>query len=354
MIRDIIDKTMEYLRIPAVVGHEQFFMRYLEQDYKNLGLDVYRHDNYLAVSGKNPLGAILCAHIDRHGLISLGKDEYVYAAQYIREIKYGENNRLARQQLEAVAKRFEGERIYAYDTQSGQRLGEGLIDTCNPCMLDGDALFFIDDMDTIDAGVPLAYARTASYEQGRLKGQIDNAISLGVLYELFKEGFEGTAIFSTEEEIGKSWVHIQSYLEFEHIQTQNLIILDTSPYTESHIIDKGHIIFRRQDMSGQFNGDLVDAMIKRAESMDIPYQIKDEMLLNQGKSADQLGSTELGRLIQHTQGTWNGATVQIPTMMYHTSNETTTMQAIHNYFLFLRSLVITDKIMPSAVKALDC
>ena len=47
-----------------------------------------------------------------HGLISIGDDEYVYAAQYMKEIKYGQNNRLARQQLEGIAKRFEGEKDF--------------------------------------------------------------------------------------------------------------------------------------------------------------------------------------------------------------------------------------------------
>ncbi len=330
--------------MPAVVGHEQFFMDLLERDFKKLKLSVYRHERYIAVSGKYPLSAVICAHIDRHGLISIGDDEYVYAAQYMKEIKYGENNRLARKQLEGIAKRFEGEEIFAYNDDSGERLGEGVIETCNPCMLNGDALFFVQDMETMESGVPLAYARTASFEDKYLKGQIDNVISIGVVYELFKQGFQGTAILATEEEISKSWLHIRAHLELEKIKTHNLIVLDTSPYLGQAVIEEGHIVFRGRDMSGEFNQSLVQLLRDRAEDLSYPYQVKDEVMLAAGKTVEQLGSTELGRLVQNTEGKWNGATVQIPTLMYHTSNETTTTRAIENYFLFLRNILIEDPI----------
>ena len=353
MIESIVSKTIEYLGVPAVVGHEQLFMDLLEWDFNKLKLSVYRHERYIAVSGKEPLSAILCAHIDRHGLISIGDDEYVYAAQYMKEIKYGENNRLARQQLESIAKRFESEEIFAYDDDSGERLGKGVIETCNPCMLNGDALFFVQDMETIESGVPLAYARTASFEDSHLKGQIDNVISLGVVYELFKQGFQGTAILATEEEIGKSWLHIKAYLELEKAETQNLIVIDTSPYADQDIIEEGHIVFRGRDMSGKFNKTLVQLLRNRADDLGLSYQVKDEVMLASGKTVEQLGSTELGRLIQNTDGKWNGATVQIPTLMYHTSNETTTTQAIENYFLFLSNILIDDPISSLSVKKVE-
>ncbi|MCB1650632.1 MAG: hypothetical protein KDI46_01110 [Alphaproteobacteria bacterium] len=350
MIETIISKTIEYLGVPSVVGHEQCFMDFLERDFQALGLEIHRQAQYLVVSGRNPSSAIVCAHIDRHGLISLGDDEYVYAAQYIKEIKYGENNRLAQQQLESIARRFEGEDIYAYDRVSGVRLGQGVIEICNPCMLNGDALFFVKDMASMRAGVPLAYARTARYEDGALKGQLDNAISLGVIYTLFQQGFQGTAILTTEEEIGKSWLHILDYLEAEALETRNLVVIDTSPYTDQAIINNGPVVFRSRDMSGVFNAELVGAMKERAESLGLDFQVKDEVLLAAGKTVEQLGSTELGRLVKGTQGRWNGATVQIPTLMYHTSNETTTAQAIGNFWLFLASILIENPLSVLCVR----
>ncbi|MAI60824.1 MAG: hypothetical protein CMH29_00150 [Micavibrio sp.] len=344
MIQSIIDKTMEYLSVPAVVGHEQLFMDFLESDYKKCKLSVYKHERYIVVSGAEPQSAIISAHIDRHGLISLGNDEYVYAAQYLKEIKYGVNNRLAQEQVQSIAERFDGEHIYAYDPATGEKLGQGKIETCNPCIQSGDAIFFVQDMDKISHGIPLAYARTARHVDDYLKGQIDNALSLGVVYELFRQGFKGTAILTTEEEIGKSWIHIQAYLEQEKIETKNLIILDTSPFTDEEPIKQGHLILRNRDMSEIFNTDLVQALKVRAEELGLVYQVKDEAMIASGKTVEQLGSTELGRLVQGTQGRWNGATIQIPTLMYHTSKETTTTRAIENYFLFLNDILVQNRL----------
>ncbi len=339
--QEIAEKTISYLSIPAVVGYEHIFMAAIEADFKNLGLQVDRQDRYVAVSsGDNKQHPIISAHLDRHGLISLGGNEYVYAAQYIKEIKYGQNNRLAQKQLEDIARRFEGEGVFAYNPDSKEKLGVGVIGVCKPCMEGGDALFTIDDMPEIAAGIPLAYTRAAVYENDFLKGQIDNAISLAFVYYLFKSGFKGTALFTTEEEIGKSWLHIRDYLTTHAIETQNLLILDTSPYTEQSVIDDGNVIFRKRDMSGEFNVVLVDQLIERAKSLNIPFQVKDQEMLAKGKTIDQLGSTELGRLIDGSAGQWNGATVQIPTLMYHTSNETTTDVAIYNYFSYLKNILI--------------
>jgi putative aminopeptidase FrvX len=88
MIDLIVKKTKEYLSVPSVVGHEKVFMEYLQDDFEDAGFTVFDYEGLLAVQGSAPDSAIICAHIDRHGLISLGDDEYVYAAQYMREIKY--------------------------------------------------------------------------------------------------------------------------------------------------------------------------------------------------------------------------------------------------------------------------
>lgn len=102
-IETVIAKTMEYLAVPSVVGHEQFFIDYLKKDFEAIGMQGVKHHGLLEIHGDKPHAAIVCAHIDRHGLISLGKGEYAYAAQFIREIKYGEANRASRRELRASA-----------------------------------------------------------------------------------------------------------------------------------------------------------------------------------------------------------------------------------------------------------
>jgi putative aminopeptidase FrvX len=341
-IETIIAKTMEYLAVPAVVGHEQFFIEYLRKDFEAIGMRGVKHPGILEVYGEKPHAAIVCAHIDRHGLISLGKGEYAYAAQYVKEIKYGEANRSSRRELEGLGKRFAGETVFAYDPRTNDRLGEGVIEVCHPMMLMGEALFFIQGMKAVKHDIPVAYARTAREQDGYLKGQIDNALSLGVIYALYKNGYQGTTLFSTEEEIGKSWTHIAAYLKKSKIDNKTLIVIDTSPFVDAKPIDEGMVIFRNRDMSAKFNPALVSALKTRCSVMEIPYQVKDEVLLSKGKSVSQLGSTELGRLVQNTKKKWSGATVQVPTMMYHTSNETTSRLAIRNYFRFLKNILIDD------------
>jgi putative aminopeptidase FrvX len=331
-------KTINYLSLPCVVGHEQFFFNSLYNEFKSLGLQVCKYEGLLEIRGSKPLSGMICAHIDRHGLISIGHGEYVYAAQYVKEIKYGQNNRASQKEIASITKRFEGESVFAYNPHTGERLGSGIIKTCDPWLLQGDALFEIEGLNKVELGFPLAYARTARIEGGFLKGQIDNAVSIATIYTLFKNGFQGTALLTTEEEIGKSWTHIAAYLVESEIKTRDIIVIDTSPYANPEPIDKGMIIFRNRDMTEQFNGGLVTRLKERAEAINIPYQVKDEIWLAQGRTVDQLGSTELGRLIQGTKNRWSGATVQIPTLAYHTSNETTSMTALDNYYAFLTNI----------------
>ena len=340
----IIKKTAEYLAIPSVVGHEKFFMDFLEEDFNALDLNTYRYDGLMEIQGRDVGEHIICAHIDRHGLISLGDDEFVYAAQYIKDIKYGENNKSSRKQVEAIAERFEGEEVYAYHPDTGEHIGDGKITACYPNIRNDDALFFVEGIAQLEQNIPLAYARQARFTDDHLRGQIDNVISIAVIYALYKNGYEGTALLTCEEEIGKSWIHISNYLDGMRIETDELLVIDTSPFKEDQIIDEGPIILRNQDKSEEFNDNLVDKLKARCEQIKLPYIVKDEMLLSQGKEIDDLGSTELGRLVEGSEGFWNGATIQIPTLMYHTSNETTTSQAIKNYYSFLHNILVEDKI----------
>lgn len=338
----IIAKTVEYLSIPCVVGHEHFFMNYLRQDLERMGMKCFQHPQLLEVHGNDPHSAIICAHVDRHGLISIGGNEYVYAAQFIREIKYGENNQSSRKELQDIASRFSGEMVYAYDPENGKRLGHGIIETVDPDILNGDSLFYVYGMDEIAQNIPLAYSHAATVEHEQIKGQIDNAISAAVIHALFSEGFQGTVLLSTEEEIGKSWIHIADYLETEEIETKDVLVIDTSPYKEAAPLEEGMVILRHRDKSEVFNAALVEKLQARCSKINIPYQFKDEYLQAKGRTVDELGSTELGRLIQSRDKRWSGATIQIPTLMYHTSNETTSRQAIQNYYSFLKNILIDD------------
>ncbi len=340
----VVLKTIEYLAIPSVVGHEQYFMHYLENDFKNLGLSVTQEDGILEVSGNDPTSSIISAHADRHGLISLGGGQYAYAAQYIKKQKYGEENNKSKAELAAISERFAGEVIYAYDPKTGERLGEGKLETCNVSMKNGNSIFHVQGMNDMPKDTPLGYGRSAKTDENILKGQIDNVISLGIIYALFQNGFQGTALLSTEEEIGKSWIHIVNWLKKKKIETQSLIILDTSPYREASPVETNIIVLRNRDKSAEFNSLLVQKIKQRCTDMRCPFQVKDEYFLGQGLKISDLGSTELGRIVQHSNGRWSGATIQIPTLEYHTSYETTNRGCIENFYALLHSTLVSDKI----------
>ena len=340
----IIAKTMEYLSIPSVVGYEDIFLQHLYEDFKALNLTVTRYPGLIEVSGQTPLSAIVCAHIDRHGLVSIGNDEYAYAAQYVREIKYGEEHQSSRKELLGIAERFEGERLYAYCHESGIKHGEGKIKPSRKALENGDSIFFVDGFEDTNPGTPLAYARMAEAENGLLKGQIDNTVSIGIVHALFKHGYQGTALLTTEEEIGKSWVHISNHLEEQKIETQELLVIDTSPYISEAPLDNGSVILRTRDRFSEFNKSLTIKIEERCQDLEIPYRIKDVIMLNNGKEIDDLGSTELGRLIREKDRVWSGTTVQVPTNMYHTSSETTSYLAIENYHKILKDILIDNPI----------
>ena len=338
-------KTVEYLTVPSVVGHEQPFIDYLAKDFKRLGLKVTRIKGGLAIFGDRPETNIVTAHIDRHGLISLGDGRYAYAAQYIKRNKYNEDSPSTLNMLHAISKCFDNEFVFAYCSETGEKLGGGVIFDCEDAFAEGDdAIFHVRGMKDMEPNTPIAYARGTVSTATELKGQIDNVISLGMIYTLFQNGYQGTALLCTEEEIGKSWVHLANWLDENNKEEQNLFVLDTSPYRESNPIENGWVVLRNRDKSAVFNLDLVNKVKERCKELDIPYQIKDEYFYSLGLQTTDLGSTELGRLALETDGKLNGATIQIPTNEYHTSYETTSRVCIESFYALLHDLLIKNPI----------
>jgi len=212
--------------------------------------------------------------------------------------------------------------------------------------LDAKTLIFdIPDFDKLPAGTAIAYISPLVRETGHLASQIDNAISAAVAYQLVQDGFDGTLLFATEEEIGRSWQHIAKYLQSQDAPSRELITLDTTPYEDERAISEGLIVLRNRDEHGEFNPDLVGRLRAGCDSQGIKYEMKDELIqvqnaqLPKGAKPKQLGTTELGRIVQHTAGKFNGATVQLPTTEYHSNHETTSELALTNYYEALKKLL---------------
>ena len=343
----IIRKTVEYLESPSVVGFEGPFFAHLVRDFAALGCDVERHDKLLAVSRGPSRAEILSCHIDRHGLVGTGDGEFEYAAFVARANDDREDVAASRSMLRKICDRFFGEPVRAYAPGNGEILARGEVEHAYFCPRRINLVFRIPGFEVLPVGTPASFHRPCQIDSRRLTGQLDNAISAAFTYVLFESGFAGRALFTAEEEIGKSWSHALAFLNEHRLQTRELLVLDTSPFPDEGAIDEGRVVLRNRDAHGEFNPELVSRLESICQEQLISYQMKDEWIatqnLERGKQERKpisLGSTELGRLVSSTQGAVNGATLQCPTFGYHSNRETTSRRAIAQVWRLLSILLL--------------
>ncbi|MFW6046831.1 MAG: hypothetical protein ACOCP4_03465 [Candidatus Woesearchaeota archaeon] len=343
-LQSIISKTSEYLNVPAVVRFEHPFMDYLADDFNTSGYDIEQQDRLLVVRKKGIRSPnIVTAHIDRHGLVvnDQGKPEY---AAFNAKKHYGDENKSSEEIFKKSGQRFIDELVYAYD-ENGRKIEEGKVKGFSYDFDAKDLVFDIDGFGRLPAGTAISYVSSLVRESGNISSQIDNVVSAAVAYQLVQDGFDGTLIFTTEEEIGRSWQHIANYLQSQDATSRELITLDTTPYDDARAISEGLIVFRNRDEIGKFNPDLVGKLRTACDARGIRYEMKDEVIeaqntqLPEGTKPKKLGKTELGRVIQYTNGRFNGATVQLPTTEYHSNHETTSELALNNYYEALKKLL---------------
>jgi putative aminopeptidase FrvX len=67
-------------RQPSVVGAEHSFFRELQRELEERNVRVTWYEGLLVAQGREPESAMFSAHVDRHGLICTGPDEFQYAA----------------------------------------------------------------------------------------------------------------------------------------------------------------------------------------------------------------------------------------------------------------------------------
>lgn len=342
----MLEKTREYLDRPAVVGFEGPFLDYLARDFEALGCEVEREDKLVAVSRGPTRGEIFSCHIDRHGLVSTGQGEFQYAAYVARLRDAGEAASPTIRMLRTISDRFLGEPVFAYDLERGDVLARGTISNSYFCNHRVNLVFAVSGLEGFPPGTPVGFARPCQRERDRFSGQLDNGISAALLYVLFEAGFGGRALFTAEEEIGRSWQIALDHLMRKGLSTGELLVMDTSPFPDQEAIDRGTVVLRNRDANGEFNPRLVARLRSLCEASKIPYLMKDEWVEEsnakrqaEGKKPAGLGSTELGRLVAGSGGAVNGATVQLPTFGYHGNRETTSRRAVSHLLSLLGLLV---------------
>lgn len=340
------------LSVPSVTGYERPMFRRLEAEYGALGLTTHRYFGTLAVSGDRPGEAVISCHVDRHGLVCTAPGEFEYAAHIVKFMGMHPGRRASQEQLARIFTRFYGRGAVAYNAVTGETIAEGTIVGAEEQAPPRNLVFQIAGMQAsaVLVGTPVGYRPELEVGGGRISGQLDNAVSVAVVRELFDRGFRGTAVFTSEEEAGQSWKYLLAYLDRQRIETDRLIVLDTSPYPDAAGAEAQDVVLRRRDAGGVFNQRLAEELEGVCRELGVPHEFKDAYVerenaarAERGEPPLRLGNTELGRVVEATGGQINGATVQLPTHGYHTTFETVTERAVGSVVRVLERVVVEGR-----------
>ncbi len=324
--------TLRHLiREPAVVGAEDSFFRVLRRELEELDISVERHSGVLVARGSEPESVILSAHIDRHGLVCTGPNEFQYAAFIAGNRGELTGDSVSEQMVATIADRFTGQRVQAHLPYTGTYVGQGTISSGYLCPKRNNLIFELIGLEYLEPGTPVAFLDSLSLTDSHISAQLDNVLSVALIIYLYRIGFKGTALFTAQEEAGRSWRYALAWFQRESISTNRLLVLDTSPYPTREAASEQDLVLRKKDASAVFDPRFTAEIENRCDALGITHTFKDEWIEHQnalrGKSSS-LGRTELGRLVAASGGQINGTTLQVPTTGYHTASETASLTSI--------------------------
>lgn len=333
------------IRSPSVVGAEHSFFRVLQRELEERGAKVTWYEGVLVAQGAKPNSLFFSAHIDRHGLMCTGPSEFQYASFVTGARSDLLGNSVDEQLMRKIVHRFDAEKVFAYEPWSGAYRGSGKIEKAYICEFRNNLIFGVSGLDHLVAGTPVAFLDKLMVNDNSLSGQLDNVLTAAALVYLFECGFEGTAFFTAQEEAGKSWRYLLEWFRRFGGSTNQLIVVDTSPYPDFQAAKKQQLVLRNKDANALFNSALTRSVAEACDQLAISFQYKDQFveaknaeLIAAGQPPFSLGSTELGRIIAASQGLVDGTTLQIPTSGYHTLSETAPVESVDAFIRVLRHL----------------
>lgn len=346
-IHRFLDILKQLIRIPSVVGAEHPFFLSLKRELEEIGIKATLYEGVLVAEGNEPDSGMISAHIDRHGLVCTGPNEFQYAAFIAQNRGDLTGDSVAEKTYKDIIGRFIDQRVQAYDPWSGAYLGLGTIDNAYLCERRSNLVFNVTGLEHLYAGTPVAYVDVLRYEEGYLSAQLDNVLSAAIILYLYEKGYQGRAFFTAQEEVGKSWRFLLEWFKRHDISTDSLLVLDTSPYPNRESAGAQDIVLRKKDANAQFISPLTQKIESICEQKAIKYGYKDafieklnETFIAEGKSAYSLGSTEMGRLAKSSEGAIQGTTFQLPTTGYHTTAETVSLESLEKALEVLETLYI--------------
>lgn len=341
---DFIDLLKSLIRQPSVVGAEHSFFRVLQRELEERGATVTWYEGLLVAQGKQPDSAMFSAHIDRHGLICTGPNEFQYAAFVTGNRSDLLGNSVSEKLMAKIINRFDGTPLTAYEPWSGAYRGAGVINSSYTCEFRNNLIFEVGGLEHLVAGTPVAFADSLKIHGDILSAQLDNVLTTALLVHLFSLGFQGTAFFTAQEETGSSWRYLLEWFRRFGGSTNQLIVVDTSPYPDREAADKQQVVLRKQDANARFNEETTKKLENLCIDLGIRYSFKDEYIAEQnkaalanGKETQSLGSTEMGRITAASNGLVHGTTLQIPTTGYHTMNESASKDSCRAFLQLLLS-----------------
>lgn len=329
-----LDILKSLMRSPAVVGAEHSFFRVLQRELEERGARVTWYEGVLVAQGNDPMSLMFSAHIDRHGLVCTGPNEFQYSAFVSGGRSDLLGNSVSEELMLQIVDRFSGVGVFAYEPWSGAYRGKGKIENAYICPHRNNLIFELSGMEHLVAGTPVAFRDVLRTENGRYLGQLDNVLTAAMLVYLFELGFQGTAFFTAQEEAGRSWRYLLEWFRRFGGSTNQLVVVDTSPYPDVAAANEQLLVLRHCDANAQFNTELTERLAAKCKRLGIQYSFKDDYIRQQnernaqeGKPAKSMGSTEMGRIIAASNGLVDGTTLQIPTTGYHTMDESAAIEA---------------------------
>lgn len=331
---EFVDLLKILIREPSVVGAEHSFFRVLQRELEERGAKVTWYEGLLVAQGSRPQSAMFSAHIDRHGLICTGPNEFQYAAFVAGSRSDLLGNSVSEELMRKIVDRFSATPVMAYEPWSGAYRGAGTIRRSYICEYRNNLIFEVEGLEHLVAGTPVAFADRLGVSETALVGQLDNVLTAAALVHLFSLGYQGTAFFTAQEEAGRSWRYLLEWFRRFGGSTNELIVVDTSPYPDRESAEQQELVLRNRDANAEFSPVITRRLEDYCRSLGITYSFKDryiqernELARAAGRSPQSLGSTEMGRITAASNGLVLGTTLQIPTTGYHTMEETASIKS---------------------------
>lgn len=342
-MQEFLNLLRALVREPCVVGMEDAFFRILRRELEETSVSVTRYHGLLVAEGLEPDRLYLSAHVDRHGLMCTGPNEFQYAAFIAGNRGELTGDSISEQFMEMIAGRFHGQRVQAHTPYVGSYLGQGLIDDAYICPQRKNLIFNVEGLEFLQPGTPVSFVDRLRVDDSTVSAQLDNVLNVAILVELIRQGFQGTAFFTAGEEAGRSWRFLAEWFQRRDHATNRLVVLDTSPFPNLEEVEKQSLVLRNRDANAEFDPVLTNSISENCRELDISVRYKDEYVVEQNRDSTKpysLGRTELGRLMAAMPSSMSGTTLQIPTTAYHTQSETATIQSIEAMFRLLSRIAL--------------